>query len=252
MTGNSEERQIRLILLGDPGLFRAGLGRFLSGEPGFCVSECDKPAEALEVIERSVVDVVLLDFDTGSKPGNGFIPFARQSGYRGGFLIVTEILDARKSARVLKQGASGIFLKSEPPAQLIRAIKLVASGEAWVDQRVIQLIVDHLIQQHPRTDSPAIDWPLDEYERNVVVGILGGLSNRRISDNAGVSESFVKNIVQRLFRKAGVKSRSQFVRVALGGAPGASHEFLMPNPSDSENHTKSSVPRRRDGGRLVT
>lgn len=245
MTDKSEERRIRLILLGDPGLFRAGLGRVLSGEPGFDVRECDKPVEALEVVERFHVDVVLLDFDTGSNQGNGFIPFARHSGYQGGFLIVTEILDARKSALVLKQGASGIFLKSEPPAQLVRAIRLVAGGEAWVDQKVIQLIVEHLIHQHPRTDHPAIDWPLDDYERHVVVGILAGLSNRRISDNAGVSESFVKNIVQRLFRRARVRSRSQFVRVALEGGPEDAHGFLIANASEPENQAKSSVPRRR-------
>jgi DNA-binding NarL/FixJ family response regulator len=56
---------------------------------------------------------------------------------------------------------------------------------------------------------------LTDREEKVLLGILGGLTNRKIGDNIGVPESAVKGIVQQLFRKAGVRKRGQLVRVAL-------------------------------------
>jgi two-component system, NarL family, nitrate/nitrite response regulator NarL len=224
MSDLTQQHPVRIALLAEPGLFRAGLSRFLTSEPGFeVISECSTPVEALEAITRSAVDVVVLDWDVATKHRSEFMSDARRSGYQGRFLIVTGMLDARKSALVLKLGASGIFLKSDGPERLVEATRLVADGEAWVDQKVIVQIVDQLIGQHPRAEPQELDLALDDRERNVLVGILEGLPNRKIADHAGLSENSVKNIVQRLFRRAGVKSRSQLVRVALGGSADAVH-----------------------------
>jgi two-component system, NarL family, nitrate/nitrite response regulator NarL len=224
MTNQTQQHPIRLALLAEAGLFRAGVCRFLSSEPGLeVIGECGTPGEALEVIARSAVDVVVLDWDVATKHPGEFMLDARRSGYRGRFLIVTGMLDARKSALVLKLGASGIFLKSDAPERLVEAIRLVADGEAWVDQKVIEQIVDQLIGQRARGEGQELDLALDDRERHVLVGILEGLPNRKIADHAGLSENSVKNIVQRLFRRAGVKSRSQLVRVALGGPADAVH-----------------------------
>src|SRR5580693_2411035 len=105
------ENRTRLVLLDDHCLFRASLSRFLASEPDFEVAgECGTSAEALETLNGSSVDIVLLDFDLGSGRGNEFISAARQAGYRGRFLMVAGVADARSAAVVLKLGASGIFL----------------------------------------------------------------------------------------------------------------------------------------------
>jgi DNA-binding NarL/FixJ family response regulator len=223
MNDQKQESRIRLILLDEHGLFRASLGRLLASEPDLEVAgECGTSAEALEVIRGSTVDVVLLDFDVGAEHGNDFISAARQAGYQGRFLIVAGSADVRNSAIALKLGASGIFLKSEAPHRLVQAIRLVRNGGIWVDQRIIQLLADQLIDRYPQVEGS----PLEDRERNVLLGILGGLTNRKIGDNMGLTESSVKNVVQQLFRKAGVKTRSQLVRVALEGSLGAAQEFL--------------------------
>jgi ATP/maltotriose-dependent transcriptional regulator MalT len=61
----------------------------------------------------------------------------------------------------------------------------------------------------------------------VILGILGGLTNRKIGENLGVSESAVKSVVQQLFRKARVRKRGQLVRVALEGSLSAAHELAQ-------------------------
>src|SRR5260370_39386138 len=116
MGQDTAETRIRLLLLGDNGLFRAGLRSFLAAEPAFeLAGECGTSAEALEAVGGSSVDIVLLDFDIGQELGNGFISAARQAGYRGRFLLIASATDARSAAPALKLCASGICLKSETP-----------------------------------------------------------------------------------------------------------------------------------------
>jgi|HubBroStandDraft_6_1064221.scaffolds.fasta_scaffold189716_2 DNA-binding NarL/FixJ family response regulator len=240
MQEQTEEKRIRLVLLDDHGLFRASLGCLLASEPDFEVAgECGTSAEALEILKHSGVDIILLDFDLGSERGSEFISAVRKAGYQGRFLIVTGAPDARRSALALKLGASGIFLKSEAPDRLVQAIRLVAKGDVWVDQKVIQLLADQLVDRHPQPEDHGFDGPFGDRERKVLLGILGGLTNKKIGDNMGLSESSVKNLVQRLFAKAGVKTRSQLVRVALEGSLGRARQVMRRHSKEMTTASQS-------------
>src|SRR5580704_9684998 len=158
--------------------------------------------------ERSAVDVILVDIDVAKE----FIPCARKIRFAGKCLVIAREVDARGSASVLKYGASGIFLASDSSSRLMQAIRLVASGEAWVDQKVLQLLAD----RYPHFEAR---WRgnLTEREQMVLNGVVDGLSNRKIGNQIGVSESTIKATLQHLFKKAGVRTRSQLVRIALEG-----------------------------------
>lgn len=211
--------QIRLAILDDHGLFRASVGHFLASEPDFEVAGvCGTSAEALEILNGSAVDVMLLEFDLGAEHGNSFIATARRAGYQGRFLIVAGAADVRNSALALKLGASGIFLKSDAPERLLQAIRTVANGEVWVDPRVIQLLAEQLIERDEQLEDQRYVIPLAARERKVLLGILGGLTNKKIGGKIGLAESSVKAILQGLFIKAGVRTRSQLVRAALEGS----------------------------------
>jgi DNA-binding NarL/FixJ family response regulator len=186
------------------------------------VGECGSPAEALEILSASPADVVLLDFDHGAEGDGGFMSAARRNGYQGRFLIVAGAADAKDSAIAIKLGASGIFLKSEAPDRLVQAITLVASGAVWFDQRTIRLLADQSVARLPQLDDPKSGKPLSDREQKVLLGILGGLTNKKIGDNLGLSESSVKACVQQLFHKMSVRTRSQLVRAALEGSLGTS------------------------------
>ena len=151
---------------------------------------------------------------------------AREAGYTGQFVLVTERVEAASAAMALKLGAAGIFLKSEAAERLAHAIRMVATGEVWIEPKVIQILAEQLLQQAPPEDGSQAAGGLEERERSVLLGILSGLTNKKIGEHLGLSESCVKNIVQRLFGKAGVKKRSQLVRVALEGSLGATHQAI--------------------------
>jgi len=209
----------------------------LASEPDLEVTQCDTHAEALEVLNSSPVDIVLVDFDIGMERGSDFIPAARQANYQGRILVIAGSADVWNSAIALKLGASGIFLKSDATDHLVQAIRLVGSGGMWVDQKVIQLLADRLINRYSAPEDQTFTDPLEDRERNVLSGILGGLSNRKIGDNLGLTESNVKNIVQRLFGKAGVKTRGQLVRVALEGLPVGARKLFKPQPDQTKGRT---------------
>lgn len=211
-------RRIRLILLDDHLLFRESLARLLALEEDFeLVAQCTSPAEAMKRLTRPGIDVILVDIGIARE----FLPGFQKMRYPGKCLVIARDLQAAGSALVLKYGAAGIFLESDSSSRLVQAIRLVASGEAWVDQKVVHL----LAERYPHFEAR---WPsaLSEREQSVLRGVVDGLSNKKIGDEIGVSESTIKAAVQQLFRKAGVRTRSQLVRVALEGPPAAASRDL--------------------------
>jgi two-component system, NarL family, nitrate/nitrite response regulator NarL len=203
--------RIRLVLLDDHLLFRESLARLLAAEQDFeLIAECSTPVEALQGLKQYDVDVILVDLGIAKD----FIPWAQKVRYSGRCLVIARQLDATGSALVLKNGACGIFLASDSSSRLMQAIRLVASGEAWVEQKVVQL----LAQRYPHFEAK---WQgtLTDREHTVLHGVVEGLSNRKIGNQIGVSESTIKATLQHLFKKTGVRTRSQLVRIALEGAP---------------------------------
>jgi len=116
MDDRTQQNRIRLVLLDNHGLFRTSLARLLAMEPDLDVAgECGTPAEVLDLLKSSAVDVVLLEFNVSAENGSDFMSVAREAGYQGSFLIVAGSADVRNAAMALKLGASGIFLKSDTP-----------------------------------------------------------------------------------------------------------------------------------------
>jgi DNA-binding NarL/FixJ family response regulator len=210
---DQEMERIRLLLVDDHPLFREGIARLLASEPDFeMVAQAGTAAEGLQMLGRFAIDVVLLDFDLGAEHGNQFISSARQSGYAGKILIVTAGMNATQSFIALKLGASGILLKTSSPGTLAKAIKLVAHGEIWIDQKVIQQMADRALQGGPAHPT------LTEREDQVLQGVFEGLTNKEIGTKIGVSEDSVKTTLKYLFHKTGARTRSQLVRIALEGS----------------------------------
>lgn len=199
--------RIRIMLLHPRALFRTSLARLLETERDFeLIAECANAAEALESLANTSPDVILFDFSVWQD----LIPAVRDTGYQGKFLAIAEDIDAAHCVRALSLGVSGVVLGGDSPNRLIQAIHMVISGVAWVDQSVIQLLAG----RYPHHEDLCLDG-LAEREQAVLKGILGGLTNRKIADQIGTSESTVKATLQQLFHKTGVRTRSQLVRIML-------------------------------------
>jgi DNA-binding NarL/FixJ family response regulator len=96
------------------------------------------------------------------------------------------------------------------PAQLTEAVRDVAAGKVWLEQKVLQSTV-----ARASANRMAIPFTVTAREQQVLSRIFEGLSNKEIAGQLGVSEGAVKASIQQLFSKTGVRTRSQLVRVAL-------------------------------------
>jgi DNA-binding NarL/FixJ family response regulator len=205
-------QRIRLLLLDDHILFREGLRRLLVSEPDFeTVAECGTPAEALEVLSRAVVDLVLLDFDLEDDTGTRFIAAATAAGYRGKILMVTAGMSPLDIAVSRKLGISGIFLKHDSPTSLLEAIRTVAEGGVWMDQKVTPPAEGSIAKPSRQASAEY----LTPREQRVLRSVFEGLTNKEMAHQIGVSQSSVKATLQQLFDKMGVRTRGQLVRIAI-------------------------------------
>lgn len=201
----------------DHGLFRESLSRLLQAEPDLHIAgHCASTTEAVALLEREAVDIVLLDYDLGEEQGLPFLEHAKRAGFKGHVLMVTAGMDDSETLRALESGSSGVFLKHSPPAELVQAIHKVAAGEMWLDPRAVRAVVSGA---SGRSEQERSSQPLNARERAVLKAVFEGFTNKEIAGQLGLSESSVKAAMQQLFDKTGVRTRSQLVRIALERHP---------------------------------
>jgi DNA-binding NarL/FixJ family response regulator len=204
------------LLVDDHSLFRESLSRLLEAEPAFTIAgTCARVGEALDILTRQPIDVVLLDYDLGDEQGTLLLDEAKRRGFSARILMVTAGLSSAGTLRAFENGSAGVFLKHSPPAQLVEAIHKVAAGELWLDSRAVQSLVNGASSRAEEGVSGVSNDALSPRERTVVKSVFEGLSNKEIAARMGLSESSVKTVLQQLFDKTGVRTRSQLVRIAL-------------------------------------
>ena len=210
---------IRILLLDDHGLFRESLARLLSSEPDFSVvGHCALIDEALATLARTEVDLILLDYDLGDEFGTNILASLAVLKPVPRILIVTAGIPERATYDALAAGARGIVLKHSGPQHLIEVIRKTVKSDAADTKSLVRL--PFLQSDEPKLDlSP--ERPLTKRQSKALRGILDGLRNREIAVLMNVSESAVKAILQELFDKAGVRTRSQLVRIAIENNRGA-------------------------------
>jgi two-component system, NarL family, nitrate/nitrite response regulator NarL len=205
------EPPVTILLVDDHALFRESVARLLATEPGFhVIANCDSIEEALAVLQKTHIDIVLLDFDLGQRDGGEFMRLARQHGFSGKVLVVTAGVQKEQAADLIRRGISGIFMKHDSAALLIEGVRDVLAGKVWFDRELLQEAMSGAgVKQGSKADR------FTERERQVLSGVFEGLANKEIAERIGASESSVKATLQQLFSKTGVRTRSQLVRIAL-------------------------------------
>jgi DNA-binding NarL/FixJ family response regulator len=205
--------QIRILLVDDHSLFRESLSRLLEAEPDLqIVGNSATATEALAILDREQVDIVLLDYDLGDEQGSIFLNGAKKRGFEGRILMVTAGMSDVDAVHAFESGSAGIFLKHSPPTQLVEAIHRVMRGEVWLEVKGIQSLIS---SANGRPDDQRTSQSFNTRERAVLKAVFEGFTNKEIAAKLEVSESSVKAVLQQLFDKTGVRTRSQLVRIAL-------------------------------------
>lgn len=198
---------IRVLIVDDHPVVRAGVIALLSNEPGFEVLDNFATAEdAIEYTQREHVDLVLMDLQLGSgMQGAEATRILRGLDSPPHVLILTNYDTDADILSAVEAGASGYLLKDAPPAELIAAAQAAGSGASALSPAVAGRL-------ETRRDS--VGGALSAREREVLGLVAEGKSNRDIGRELFLSEATVKSHLVHIFAKLGVSSRTRAVAAA--------------------------------------
>jgi DNA-binding NarL/FixJ family response regulator len=209
---------IRVLLADDQPLVRAGLRALLEGQVDMeVVGEAGDGEEAVAIARDTHPDVLIADISmpgvTGVEATRRIVADERLSGLK--VIILTTYETEENIFDALRAGASGFLLKDFDPVDLLRAIRIVAAGDALLSPSVTRrLIADFASRpETARTTPRELQW-LTAREREVMSLVAAGLSNEEIADRLVISPATAKTHVSRTMRKLGAHDRAQLVVLA--------------------------------------
>jgi DNA-binding NarL/FixJ family response regulator len=203
--------RVRVLLVDDDALVRAGLRMILSSAEDLeVVGELDDGARAVGAVSEHRPDVVLMDIRMPEMDGITATAAILRLDAPPQVIVLTTFQADEQVMSALRAGAAGFLLTDTPPAEIVSAVRLVASGEAMLSPSVTRTLLSHL------GDSQATDRrrnaaerlaTLTDREREVAVAVGSGATNAEVATALFMSEATVKSHVSRLFTKLGVANR---------------------------------------------
>jgi len=199
---------IRILLVDDHQLLRAGLRSRLEREPGIAVvGEADTAERAVVMTRKLQPDLILLDLLMPRKSGYEAIPELAQVAPQAKILVVSSQAAPSSVRRALSAGAAGYLPKRSSDRELVTAIRLVAGGGGYVEPALgARLVTDN--------SSPALE-PLSERERDIVHLLALGYTNQEIAKKLYISVRTVDTHRAHVMRKLELETRAELVMFAL-------------------------------------
>lgn len=220
------ENPVTVLVVDDQELVRGGLRRILRRRDGFVVGECTDGDEVVAAVAADRPDVVLMDLRMKRVGGIDATRLLRARPDAPPVLVLTTFDDDQLLSGALRAGAAGFLLKDSPAEDLIRAVRTVAAGGAWLDPSVTGRVLTAYRTVKPsgtRNDRRLADLTAREYE---VLELIGrGRVNSEIAAELGISEVTVKSHVGHIFGKLDLRDRAAAIVFAFDHgvvAPGES------------------------------
>jgi NarL family two-component system response regulator LiaR len=197
---------MRIILIDDHNLFRAGIKSLLASQPGLSVvAEASSAEEGLDAVRRYRCDLVVLDYNLPDRDGVWLVEEIRKVYPRLPILVLSQFLEPGKVRRVLDTGAYGYVVKSAEEEELLAAIGSVGKGGLYVHHAVAQAALW----------SDEMRESFSEREVAILSMLGDGVSNKEMADRLNVSLGTVKRDVSNLFDKFSVTDRTQLLAEAI-------------------------------------
>ena len=205
---------IRILVVDDQSMVRAGLGMLLAGEPDIeVVGEAANGREAVALADRTGADLVLMDIRMPELDGLEATRRILEAHEAMKVLILTTFDLDEYVYEALRAGASGFVLKDDPPEQLLAAVRTIAAGEALLSPTVTRRVIAHFTRTQRQQPPDGVET-LTSRELEVFRLIAQGMSNAEIGGQLFISDTTVKTHVTRLLQKLGVRDRAQAIVLA--------------------------------------
>ncbi len=208
---------IRVLLVDDQQLVRTGFRMILADEADIeVVGEASNGQQALDAVRATAPDVVVMDIRMPVMDGVEATRRLAEAPDAPRVLVLTTFDADEHVVEALRAGASGFLLKDVPPDEFVRALRVVAGGEALIAPSVTRRLLDRFARLSVPADEAYAErlGQLTEREREVLKLVAQGLSNREIAESLVLAEPTVKTHVSHLLLKLDLRDRAQLVVLA--------------------------------------
>jgi DNA-binding NarL/FixJ family response regulator len=207
-------KKIRILIADDHPIFRDGLRKLLSLEEDFqVIGEAEDGKEAVEMVQKLMPDILLLDLKMPNLSGIGALEALGDKNKTTRVIVLTASEDEAAVVQAMRMGTAGIVLKQTATELLIKSIRKVYDGEIWLDSRMTTAVMKEFSQPAPVREP--IKTVLSTREREVVALVCQGFRNKEIAEKMFISEQTVKNHLHNIFDKLGVSDRLELALFAI-------------------------------------
>ena len=205
---------LRVVLADDHAVVREGLKALVNAQPDMCVvGEAADGEAAWHVARELAPNVLVMDLSMPVLGGAEATVRVRRDCPGVKVLALTVHEERDYLTQLLRAGASGYVLKRAAASELVRAVRAVAAGGTYIDPSVAATMVEGYLDAQTAAEQPAHS-ALSEREREVMVRIAKGFSNKEIAAALGVSVKTVETYKGRMAEKLGLRTRVDIVRYA--------------------------------------
>jgi two-component system, NarL family, response regulator LiaR len=206
-------KKIRVLVVEDQTVLREGLISILSFQPDIeVVGQAEDGIEAVELVQQTKPEVILLDLVMPRQDGMATIPKIKEIAPEVGILILTSFAEGDRVFQAIKAGALGYLLKDSTRDQLLQAIRDVSQGRASLHPSVALKVIQEI--NHPSEVLYTAD-PLTPRELETLRLISRGLSNQEIATELVVHERTIAKYVSSILNKLHLANRTQAALYAL-------------------------------------
>ena len=223
----NETAAVRVLLVDDDALIRAGLGTILRSDSSLeIVGEAENGYRGIELARRLEPDVILMDIRMPQLDGLAALEQLQALGSPAKVLVLTTFGEEEYIDRALAGGASGFMLKSSSPRELIGGVYAVAQGAAALSPRIARRVVDRVrgLDTASRARAAALVQALTTREREVLELLGSGDSNAQIAARLVITEATVKGYVTAILGKLNARNRVEAALVAFQAGVGSNAE----------------------------
>jgi DNA-binding NarL/FixJ family response regulator len=202
---------VRVLVVDDHGLYRAGMSTLLAAEDGIeVIAQASGGRVGVRLARELRPDVVLMDLQMPDIDGVEATRLILEEQPDARILVLTVVSDEDQVSAALSVGASGFLLKDAPVDQVAMAVRAAADGSAWLSRRAAEIVLGRLRETAPgRVADASLLEQLSPRELDVLKLLARGMENTQIAHELDISPRTVKNHVSSILSKLGLTSRLQ-------------------------------------------